>query len=191
VSDLIIIESKLKGMKNINTVGFLAGLALMASCSNCPEVETLNIADVKAEIIAIEKGYSDASTNNDVDGVLAYYSEDAKSLAPNEVLRVGKSEIRAATLKEMEDDEGNVSVMEVQNVWAAGEIAVEVGTYTVTDSEGQLVSLGKYMSLFEKIDGKYVCVRDIWNSDLEHESDDDDDDEDDEDESEDDIEMEE
>ena len=166
MSDLRIIESKLKGMKNINTVGFLAGLALMASCSNCPEVETLNIADVKAEIIAIEKGYSDASTNNDVDGVLAYYSEDAKSLAPNEVLRAGKSEIRAATLKEMEDDEGNVSVMEVQNVWAAGEIAVEVGTYTVTDSEGQLVSLGKYMSLFEKIDGKYVCVRDIWNSDF-------------------------
>jgi ketosteroid isomerase-like protein len=167
-------------MRKINILGLAAGLALVASCSNCPEVETLNIADVKAEISALEKTYSDASTNNDIEALLAYYSDDAKSLAPNEMTRVGMSEIRAATLKEMEADEGNVSVMKVQNVWAAGEIAVEVGAYTVKDPSGELVSQGKYMSLFEKRNGKYVCVRDIWNSDLEHNDEDDEDDEDDE-----------
>jgi len=25
---------------------------------------------------------------------------------------------------------------------------------------------GIYMSIFEKRDGKYVCIRDIWNSDM-------------------------
>ena len=48
------------------------------------------------------------------------------------------------------------------------------------DPSGELVSQGKYMSLFEKRNGKYVCVRDIWNSDLEHNDEDDEDDEDDE-----------
>jgi ketosteroid isomerase-like protein len=164
-------------MKKIKTLGLFAGLALLASCSDCPEAETLNMADVKAEVVALEKAYSDASTANDVEALLTYYSDDAKSLAPNEVTRVGMSEIRAATLKEMESDVGNVSVMEVQNVWAAGEIAVEVGTYTVTSADGEELSIGKYMSLFEKRDGKYVCVRDIWNSDQENEDDSDDADE--------------
>lgn len=154
-------------MKMNKILGLATGVALLTSCTDCPEPDVLNVSDVKAEIAALEKAYSDASTANDAEALLTYYADDAKSLAPNEVTRVGMSEIRAATLKEMEQDQGNVSVMEVQNVWAAGEIAVEVGTYTVTSSSGEEVSVGKYMSLFEKRDGKYVCVRDIWNSDQE------------------------
>ena len=165
-------------MRMNKILGLAAGVAFLTSCSDCPEPEVLNISDVKAEITALEKAYSDASTANDAEALLAYYADDAKSLAPNEVSRVGMSEIRAATLKEMAQDQGNVSVMEVQNVWAAGEIAVEVGTYTVTSADGEEVSVGKYMSLFEKRDGKYVCVRDIWNSDQEDDDDSDDADED-------------
>ncbi len=161
-------------MKKISILGLTVGVILMSACSDCPEVETLNIADVKAERVSLEKAYSDASTGNDIEALLSYYADDAKSMAPNEVTRVGMSEIREATVKEMAGDIGNVSVMEVQNVWAAGEIAVESGTYTVTSLDGEVVSIGKYMSLFEKRNGKYVCIRDIWNSDLELEEDEDD-----------------
>ena len=43
---------------------------------------------------------------------------------------------------------------------------VEVGYYKVVDSTNSIVNSGNYMSLFEKRDGKYVCVRDMSVSDI-------------------------
>ena len=43
----------------------------------------------------------------------------------------------------------------------------EVGKMTRKDASGKVVSTGKYMAVWEKRDGKYLCVRDIGNSDSE------------------------
>jgi hypothetical protein len=43
---------------------------------------------------------------------------------------------------------------------------LEIGYYTVVDSTNTAVNTGNYMSLFEKRDGQYVCLRDMSVSDM-------------------------
>ena len=47
-----------------------------------------------------------------------------------------------------------------------GNQAVELGSYKVVDSTGTAKSSGNYMALFEKRDGKYICIRDMGASDM-------------------------
>jgi hypothetical protein len=39
------------------------------------------------------------------------------------------------------------------------------GTYTVKDKSGRVVETGKYLSVSRKQGGKWLYVRDTWNSD--------------------------
>jgi hypothetical protein len=45
-------------------------------------------------------------------------------------------------------------------------MVVEIGSYSVVDSTNVAINTGNYMSLFEKRDGKYYCVRDMSASDM-------------------------
>jgi len=47
----------------------------------------------------------------------------------------------------------------------SGDMAWQNGTYTVTDASGATVDAGKYLSVFQKKDGKWNLYRDTWNSD--------------------------
>jgi ketosteroid isomerase-like protein len=126
----------------------------------------INIDSVKAQIMAMEEAYAVAENANDVDGVAAYYANDAESLADNEPTRVGIDAIKAGIKKDMDMDTlGHVVSFTTTGVWADGKYATETGTSTVKDKEGNVVRTGKYITLFELRDGKYVAIRDMWNSD--------------------------
>ena len=130
---------------------------------HAPEI---NQDSVKAQIVALEEGYAVASNAKNVDGVAAYYAADAQSLANNEPTRVGMDAIKAGIAKEMAmDSTGGVISFTTTGVWAAGNYATETGTTTIKDKEGNVTFTGKYMTLFELRDGKYVAIRDMWNSD--------------------------
>ena len=47
-----------------------------------------------------------------------------------------------------------------------GDQVVELGYFKVVDSLNATLNSGNYMSLFEKRDGKYVCLRDMSVSDI-------------------------
>jgi hypothetical protein len=47
---------------------------------------------------------------------------------------------------------------------------VEIGNYRVSDSTSTALYTGNYIAVFEKIDGKYLCVRDMSASDRRLES---------------------
>ena len=121
---------------------------------------------VKMQITEIENAYAVASNDRDVDGVAAYYANDAESLADNEPTRVGMDAIKAGIKKDMDMDTTGATIsFNVTGVWACGDYATETGTSTVKDKDGNVIRTGKYMTLFEKRNGKYVAIRDIWNSD--------------------------
>lgn len=156
-------------MKNLKTIGFVAvTLLFILSCSTRPSSEIeVDMNSVTNEITSLEAAYSKASTAKDTKAIMEYYADNAQSLAPNKEVLVGKEEISTYIAKEMsERNDGTTSVMKVLSIWASGNIAIETGTWTNKNSEGKIVSKGKYMSLFEKQSGKYVCIRDIWNSDI-------------------------
>jgi ketosteroid isomerase-like protein len=142
---------------------------LLPSCQQGATTEKaaeINQDSVKMKIEAMENAFAVASNAKDVDGVAAYYASDAQSLAANEPTRVGIDAIKEGIRKDMaEDTLGTTISFTVTGVWAAGNYATETGTSTTKDKDGNVVNTGKYMTLFELRDGKYVAIRDIWNAD--------------------------
>ena len=46
-----------------------------------------------------------------------------------------------------------------------GDVAWQDDTYTITDKNGATVETGKTLTLFQRRDGKWLIIRDTWNSD--------------------------
>lgn len=153
-------------MKNLTQIlGALLMIVMMSSCTQPSAEAPIDMDAVKAEITAMEDAFAAAMNAHDPDAVVAYYADDAQSMPPNKPTRVGKAAIREAMEPIKTDTSGMTEAFTVKEVWAAGDIAVEIGAYEVSNAEGEVVKTGKYMSLFEKRDGKYVCIRDIYNAD--------------------------
>ena len=142
------------------------------SCT-APAVEPpppLDMVQIKADFQAMEDAYAVAENAKDANAVMAYYADDAVNLPNNQLPAVGKAAILERIKADMaKDTTAGTIIFEVQDVWAEGDLAVEVGKSTTTDEDGK-VTTGKYISVFEKRDGKYVCIRDIWNNDAPEEN---------------------
>lgn len=162
-------------MRKLKLFGSLAVTALLfAACSTpCPEaapVEEIDMDAVRSEIGAMEAEYQRASNAHDIEGVLAYYADDATSFPPNKAARVGKDAMRAGMMANQDSTKMETLKLTTLDVWAAGNMAVETGLYADMAADGTVLDQGRYMSVFEKRDGKYVCIRDIWNSEMANDS---------------------
>jgi uncharacterized protein (TIGR02246 family) len=121
---------------------------------------------VKAEIQALETAWAAADNARDVQGIAALYAEDAVSLLNNKPLASGKE----AIVKDIEASmktrvEGSTISYEVTEVFGDENTVTEVGKTTGKDAAGKVTYTGKYMAIWVKRDGKYVCIRDIGNDD--------------------------
>ena len=134
-----------------------------ATHEHAPE---LNQDSIKALVQTMENAFAEASNAKNVDGVAVYYAADAHSMANNEPTRVGMDAIKAGIAKDMASDTSGSTVSFVTTgVWAAGNYLTETGTTTRKDKAGNVTYTGKYMTLFELKDGKYIAIRDMWNDD--------------------------
>ncbi|KAA9341082.1 YybH family protein [Larkinella humicola] len=125
-----------------------------------------DMAAIKTEIQAIETEWANATTARDIDKVMALYADDAIEMADDEPMCVGKAAIRQVLLKSMKARKAGTTVSyETMDVYGDGDLVTEVGKTTVKDAAGNVVSTGKYMGIFEKRDGKFICIRDINNED--------------------------
>ena len=141
-----------------------AGLIMVAGCSKGAEDTTADEAVIRASAPA----FADAYNAGDVDKLVAMYWEDAVVLPPGAPPQSGSAAIRtffetdtagtrAAGLKFNIPEAGAVDV--------AGDLAYESGTFSVTDAAGRTVATGKYIGVFQKRDGKWLYIRDTWNTD--------------------------
>jgi uncharacterized protein (TIGR02246 family) len=179
-------QSKHQTSKTMNnTTYFRIGIALIAlpfltlSCSSpapqeakAPEpivVSQPDMAAIKAEIQAIETAFAEADNARDVNAILAFYSDDAVTMGSGEPMSVGKAAIQTSIEKGFaESPTGGTVTYEVLEVFGDDNIVTEVGKSTRTDASGKVTSTGKYMAIWEKRNGKFVCIRDIGNSDTEN-----------------------
>ncbi len=150
-------------IKNIKLFGFLAFTALILSaCTTTVKEEALDMEKVRGEIQAMEDAYAAGEKAKDADAVAAYYSQDAISYGPNKQPLSGKAAIRDNIANNIaKDTTENYNVYKVVDLFAEGNIAVEIGSWTEFDSSGKEKDNGNYMSYFQKRDGKYICVRDM------------------------------
>lgn len=126
-----------------------------------------DMATIKAEIQTLETAWATADNARDAKAIATFYADDAESLSNNAPTVVGK----AAIEKDLETHlaqkaQGSTSVYEVLDVFGDENAVTEVGKSTVKDASGKVTNTGKYMAVWEKRDGKYLCVRDIYNDDV-------------------------
>jgi len=155
-------------MKNkIITRAVLAGFcAVLVSCNTKKEENAvIDLKQVKKEIQAKENEYA-ATYNAGQLKEIGYYADDAITFYQNRPPIIGK-DARYEFLKSDLENNTNVISFETKEVFVShdGNQVVEVGYYKVTDSTNVPINTGNYMSLFEKRDGKYVCLRDMSASD--------------------------
>ena len=60
---------------------------------------------------------------------------------------------------------GATTAYDALDVFGCENYATETGKITRKDSTGKIISTGKYMAIWEKRDGKWICIRDIGNDD--------------------------
>ena len=125
-----------------------------------------DMAALKAKIQALENAWAAADNARDANALAAFYADDAISMADDKPMLVGK----AAILKEIEEGmtkkvQGSTVTYEVMDVFGDENFVTEVGKGIHKDAAGTVISSGKYMAVWEKRDGKYICIRDIYNDD--------------------------
>ena len=161
-------------MKNKTLKGIVLGIitCLIIACQPKKEEPTAAPAvdkeQIKADIQAMETAFSEAYNLRNMTSVV-YYADDATSYSQNKPPLVGKGAIDKSMREEFAAfPKGNRISFTANEVFPSsdGNQLVEIGSYKVVDSTNTTKASGNYMSLFEKRDGKYVCIRDMSASDM-------------------------
>ena len=119
-------------------------------------------------VSAVNAAWFKAYNAHDVDAISALYADDAVVSAPGAPSARGAAAIKEAFRKDIAAAtkagiSNNAGTSEELGV--SGDLAWEWNTYSATDKSGKVVEKGKYVTLFERRNGKWVIIRDIWNSD--------------------------
>lgn len=157
-------------MKNKILKGIVLGLIATLAIACNPKKEeasaepaAVNSEQIKADLQAMETAFADAVNSRKPESIV-YYADDATSYSQNKPPLVGKAAIDQSIKEEnkamTEGDKVSYTVNEVHPS-SDGNMVVEFGSYKVVDSTNTVKYEGNYMSLFHKVDGKYVCVRDM------------------------------
>jgi ketosteroid isomerase-like protein len=147
-------------------------LLLVPGCApQEPAAAPDNRAADEAAIRKADMDWANAAQSKQVDAWVAYYSDDAMVLPPNEKLSTGKEAIRKA-IGDLLAAPGFSVKWETAKVEVArsGDIGYSQGTYelTMNDPKGNPVTdHGKYVEIWKKQpDGSWKCAVDMFNSDL-------------------------
>jgi len=128
---------------------------------------TVDKEQIKAEIQAIENAFA-AKYNARDSTKFSYYADDATSFFNGRMPLVGKAAILQAFKESLAGFRKGMKISFVTNevyVSNDGNNVVEIGGYKFTDSTDTKIESGNYISLFEKRDGKYQCIRDMSTPD--------------------------
>ena len=157
--------------KDILKGGLLSGtLMLMISCNSKQETSatttTVDKEQIKKEIQAKEDAFAELYNTGELKNI-GYYADDATTFFQNRPPLVGREAIVEFYKSAITSTTNRISFTS-KDIFISndGNQVVEIGYFKVVDSTNNPVNSGNYMSLFEKRDGKYVCVRDMSASDM-------------------------
>ena len=124
------------------------------------------MAAIKEEIVALEKSWDTYFNSGDLNSLLNLYADDAIRLPNNQTIISGKEAIK----KEMEIEQtklkkGYTNTSETTDVFGDENTVTEVGRTIRKDASGKVKSTGKYITIWKKVNGKFVTVREMWNDD--------------------------
>ena len=142
---------------------------MVISCNPKTEGSSFSQAEkeqIKKEIQAKEDEFAEVYNSGELKQI-GYYADDATTFYQNRPPLIGKEAI-VEFLKSDLDSNTNIISFKTNEVFPSsdGNQVVEIGYFKLTDSAKYVLNTGNYMVLFEKRNGKYVCVRDMSTSDM-------------------------
>jgi len=149
----------------IKGLSFACIICWLFACNGKMEKGSVDIEQIKKEIQAKEDSFSAVYNSGQLRNI-GYYADDATSYFQNTAPLVGKEAIKEFLQSDLAGNTDKIS-FQTNEIFPSkdGELVVELGHFTVTDSANNPVNSGNYMALFQKRNGKYVVVRDMSTSD--------------------------
>jgi ketosteroid isomerase-like protein len=121
-----------------------------------------------AAVHAADDSWVKAYNSGDLDTVVSLYDENAVIYPPGALPAHGRAAMRAFFVKDnAEFLRGGLifSLGTKPDGGVAGELGWSSGTYMIKDKAGRVVDTGWYFSVSRKVAGRWLYVRDVWNSD--------------------------
>ena len=117
-----------------------------------------------AGLTAASEVWEEAFGAGDAAATAAVYAPDARVFPPEMPPIEGRAAIQELWQGFL--DAGLSAEITGEDLDASGNLGYRVGAYVLTGSDGAVVDEGHFVEVWEKIDGAWLMIGDIWNSDL-------------------------
>lgn len=115
-------------------------------------------------ITSRSEAWESALSAGDLDALVAFYTSDARVMAPNREISIGSDAVRAE-FGAMIDAGLNGDLTSIEAM-VSGDIGYNVGTYSLRDGDN-VVDVGKFIEIWHRgDDGQWRIANDTYNSDL-------------------------
>jgi uncharacterized protein (TIGR02246 family) len=140
--------------------------SLISGCAPQTAAPTDTAAD-EAALKAITVTWFKAYNGGDAATAAGLYAEDAVLMPPHAPVMRGRDSIRTFIAQDSAGAKsaGLTLVNGVETAGVNGDWGWNSGSYTIHDGSGQSVDSGSYLSVSHKVNGKWLYVRDTYNSD--------------------------
>ena len=135
---------------------------IMLLASSCAQDQS---GDLRAAIEATSGQWQQSFNAGDAAGIAALYTTDGQLMPPGAATLSGRDAIEAFW-QDIVSIEGMSVVLESGEIVGQRNNAVEAGSFTMTDADGNTVDQGKYVVVWRREQGDWRLARDIWNSNV-------------------------
>lgn len=118
---------------------------------------------IRTDIRAANDRFESTFGRGDSTGMAALYTDNGMLLPTGSEFIAGKPSIAQFWQGAMDMGIANAK-LETVELEQHGDTAIEVGKYTLSSADGQVMDRGKYVVIWKHTDGGWKLHRDIWNS---------------------------
>jgi uncharacterized protein (TIGR02246 family) len=115
---------------------------------------------VRDAVVDANNEWANAVRRGDAAGLATLYAEDGQLIAPSGEFVRGRREVQAYWQSRLDADVRDAE-LEMLDVDDYGDLVLERTRYTMRDEEGQVVDTGKYVLLWERVNGHLELYRDV------------------------------
>eukprot|EP00493_Phyllostaurus_siculus_P026471 UN26816 len=119
------------------------------------------LADIRAEIIAVNKETSELIQNLDFENLMPLYAEDCRFMPPDGPVRHGRKEIEEWLRKTI--PRTHEFSFRTDEVGGTRDHPYERGMYRLCVEKDVLYMEGRCLVIFKRVNGKLLVDVDIWN----------------------------
>jgi len=145
----------------------VVGAAIVSSACAPAAPRPVDTAAEETALKPVTAAWLDAYNTGDVEKIVAMYAEDGVLMPPHAPVASGHAAIRAYLTADTAGAKaaGVKIVPGAATAGVAGNTGWESGSYTIANASGATVDSGSYLSVSRKLNGKWLYVRDTYNSD--------------------------